>query len=231
MKKVLLLVFMFTLASAAGAAPLCQSDTLDVYLAQGYACQIGELTFSNFGYTPTGNPSDNALPASSVAVDVISRPGNMGFRFNGGWAVDGSGLMLDSLITFEVTGPVIRSLHLIFNGSAPSLTDPGTELTGSAHVTEQYCLGGSLTDGCQGGTIGQLHVTTSAGGTFARSAYFAPVTTLTLSKDINTSSGSDGWANISDVTNTFDYDVPEPISLLLAATGLIGLGFLRRRRK
>jgi len=221
MKKVLFVAFLFALASVAGAAPLCQSTTLDAYLVQGYSCQIGDLTFSNFGYTPTAGGGAAPIQAGSVAVDVISQPGNVGFQFNGGWAVGGDGQMIDSLITFNVSGLAITSMHLWFNGA--------TQGTGLAEVVETYCLGGTQSGGCAGGTTGQLHVT-SFGTVLSQTLEFDPVSLISVSKDINVTSGANGTASISQVINTFDYDVPELVSLLLAATGLIGLGFLRRRK-
>jgi hypothetical protein len=225
MKQALFFVILFMLASVAGAEPLCQTGSLDAYLAEGYACQVGDLIFSNFGYTPTGNPSESAVPATSVAVNVISQPGNVGFMFNGGWAVaseGGVGRMLDSLVTFDVTGRAITSMHLWFNGA-----DLGT---GLAEVVETYCLGDTQSAGCAGGTTGQLHVSSFGTGTFSQNLTFDPVTIISVSKDINVTSGADGTASISQVINTFDYGVPEPLSLLLCATGLFALGFLRRRK-
>lgn len=222
MKKVLLLVFLLVLASVAGAEPICGNGNLSTYVVQGYACEIGDLIFSNFGYTPTG--TSNSISAQGVAVDVISEPGNVGFQFNGGWSVrtqNGSTQILDSLITFRVTGPAITSMHLWFNGADFD--------TGLAEVVETYCLGGTQTTSCPSGSSGQLHVT-SFGHVFEWDLKFAPVKMISVSKDINVNSGSNGTASISQVINTFDYDVPEPLSLLLCGTGLFALGFLRRRK-
>jgi hypothetical protein len=152
---------------------------------------------------------------------VIIQTRNVGFQFNGGWAVAGNGLMLDSLITFDVQGPAITSMHLWFNGA--------TEGTGLAEVVETYCLGDTQANGCANGTTGQLHVS-SFGPTLSQNLEFDPVSVISVSKDINVTSGTYGTASISQVINTFDYDVPEPLSLLLCGTGLFALGFLRRRK-
>jgi hypothetical protein len=70
----------------------------------------------------------------------------------------------------------------------------------------------------------------SFGPTLSQNLEFDPVSVISVSKDINVTSGTYGTASISQVINTFDYDVPEPLSLLLCGTGLFALGFLRRRK-
>ncbi len=163
MNKVLLFVFMLVLASVAGAEPLCQNGNLGTYIVQGYACRIGDLVFSNFGYTPTG--TSGSISAQSVAV----------------------GLGLEA---------------------------------GLAEVLEAYCLGDTQSNGCKDGRT----------GTLSQNLEFDPVKVISVSKDINVNSGSNGTANISQAINTFDHDVPKPVSLLLCGTGLFALGFLRRRK-
>ena len=60
--------------------------------------------------------------------------------------------------------------------------------------------------------------------------FFAATNTVSVSKDINVTSGTNGTASISQVINTFQQTgVPEPMSCFLLGGGLLGLGLLRKR--
>jgi hypothetical protein len=224
MKKRLFVIFgCLAFSSMAFAAPgPCPTATYDVYLVANFSCTQGNLTFMNFGYSPTSGGTSN-IPATGVAVTPqIGVTGNPGFQFAGGWNVsNGAGntsSFQDSLITFALTGSV-SSLTLFFNGS--------TTGSGLAAVTENYCLNQTTgVSGCPAGNSGQLSVTNPPPN-FNSVIFFAPVTSISVSKDINATSGSSGTAHISQVINTFG--APEPLSLVTLGSGLLGMGLLRKR--
>ena len=224
MKKVLLLlaVSLAVVSSASASATTCPTGNYSLYLAASFTCQSGNLFFSNFGYSSAANPSGIAIPALAITVTPITTDGNEGFQFAGGWNVGtqgGSSNFQDSLITFTVmtATPAITDLHLFFNGSFT-----GTGLTG---VSENFCLNHALA-GCPGGSAGQINVTNPPPN-FNSVGFFAPVMSVSVSKDINATSGINGTASISQVIDTFSS--PEPQSFVLFGTGLLGLVLLRRR--
>src|SRR5579864_9118023 len=97
-KTILLSTFVFGLGSSAWAGP-CASATLAVYDASGFTCTIGDLTFSNFSYVPSGGV---LIPDSSVAVTPESIGGESGFQFNAPWFAFPT-TILDSFINFTAT--------------------------------------------------------------------------------------------------------------------------------
>ena len=197
--------------------PTGSGTSLGNYLVPGFTCTTNLLTFSAWSYT------DLNVPAANISVVPQVVMGDEGFQFQSAWNVNntngGPEAREDSLIQFTVTGPGITNLELFFNGSITG--------TGSANVTEQYCLNGTLTSCPQ--ALGQISVTNPPPG-FSDQVFFAPVRSISVSKDILVDTGvGPGSAMISQVTNNFT--TPEPLSLVLLGSGLLGLGLMRKRIK
>src|SRR5271168_2255047 len=108
MKRILLLMTLVVGAScsvwADTACPLGGSPTADLatYIAGGFSCSVGDLTFSNFGYIPTPAVG-GAIAPSAAEIGVTPIFGTeMGLEFTADWAV-GPGQSEDSPITYTVT--------------------------------------------------------------------------------------------------------------------------------
>ena len=233
-KGLLLLAVSLALMPAAFAAT-CPNGPYTAYLVPNFSCTLGNLTFNAFGYFPSANPIGLAIPASAVTITTINTPGDEGFRFGLSMSVAtlGTGVssFQDSLITFTVSAaqPAITGLQLSFDGSFT-----GTGLTG---VAETYCFNHDLL-GCPPASTHQIGATNPPQN-LNSSSTFAAVKSISLSKDINATSGINGTAALSQATNTFSNTpappgptaVPLPPSLLLTLTGMAGTGVYMARRK
>ena len=216
MTRLVFLASLMLASSALATTTPCRTGNLESYLVSGFSCQSGSLIFTDFDYRGAGRD------ASSINVTPVTTFDNEGFRFEGGWSArseNGVSTSEDSHITYTVhhVGGLIDTLSLSF---ASTVTG-----TGMSSVSEQFCLGSSLRN-CPQANLGNIGVT-NPGTTFSNRAFFAGVGSISVTKDINVTSGINGSAVISQVADTFSS--PEPLSFVLLGTGLLGISLMRRR--
>jgi hypothetical protein len=242
MKKLALILMLMGVAGFATVQ--ARADTL-ASLVGGGSLSADGLTYSNFSASLTGQQggffsSYSPTSTGNVQVNTLSG-GGQGFSITGGFNVSDfsntplypNTTVLDLNIKYQVTSlSPIDDIGLSFNAF---VTGPGL---GFASVTETVHSGGVT-----GPVLAQAVVTTpsdlSTELNLSQDVYTAWVTKDIQLQATDPNTFVDFWnsghyeiVTLSEVDQTFSTStVPEPSTILLFGLGLLGIGFLARRRQ
>lgn len=196
----------------------------DLLSTPGLTITNGDKTFSNFTCNIISSGGGIPLACSQVTVVADTDPvtGNLGIEFQGFFQAQCFSCAFpytsdDVKITYVVTAPskLITDVHMFYDGSQWG--------TGTSVVDEEVFSGSTV--------VGNITVTDPPPSFTAGTVLTGgPYTSVSVVKDIGLSSGPDGGASLSDIGQYFSQTVPEPASILLFGTLLLGCGSLLRKR-
>jgi len=210
-------------------APTTRADFLQDLITTGGSLTVGNLVFSQFGYTPN---SGDAPLASNISVGQIPPAGtdsfgNFGIRFGLAGFDTPNTTATDFLITYTVTAPsaLLRDVHLLSNLSIAGTPAAGDSPFGNIVETVRAAGNQQVAQLSNGVTA-----TSSSLSSLATFSPEGPFTTIFVTKDVQLFSTPGAITTVSFIDQAFS-QVPEPGSLMLLGLGGLGLmGYTWRRR-
>ncbi len=216
MNRILLMAGLLAASSlAVVAAPLCSASTGVSVNTLTSGCELGPYLFDNFNWTDANGSGGGPVTILSVGPGAAISSWDLVF----GTSL-GSTVTEDLHFTFRVS--TLNGLAGIYQ-TALSASGSGS----GSHVAERGCT--TVIDQDAGTCSGTVlyDYTAFAGQTLALTpnAGNTGVSELFIWKDLN----SDVRGSLTSFTESFQ--TPEPMSMSLFGTGLLGLGLIRKRRK
>ena len=218
MRKVLLSLMIGLVATAlVSAAPLCTDPSIIGVnlIGSGLSCELGGLTFTNFGASMTG-------PGAPAQIFLATGTGTDPWQTQTG--VFGGIVNLFFQTNFNQFPSAFRDILFSFditNASGIVGIDAWMGGAGTRNITETACAD----DGCLTHYAELLITQDNVQGYEALSG---SASTLYIQKNISLFGADGSPATMSEFSQSFH--TPEPMTFVLIGTGLLGLGVLGRRR-